>query len=319
MKKFEIVSLKNESSENWDLNIKNAANFCFMGTRNFINYHKDRFIDQSISFYENGRWVASFPAAVDLKNPLKIISYPGATFGGLYFHKDLRGKGQVDLLHQCLNYYKELGFKELSIRPVPTFYRTEPCEDDYPAIYINGGKIEFSRLSSTIPLHQWGSLALTKGRKSSRNKASQAGVEIVRGFEYLDPFWISLVENLKNMHQARPVHSLDEIKDLLIRLPENLELFVALKDSKVLAGALCFSHTKVLHTQYMSNTTLGRQLSALDAVIYAAISCARDKKLSYFDFGTSEGMNGTLDEDLYFYKQSFGAGSFCQWAFHFDL
>lgn len=319
MKKFEIVPHHDQSSELWDQNIKDSVNFCLMGTRKFLSYHKNRFIDQSISIYDQGRWVASLPAAVDLKNPTKVVSHPGATFGGVYFHKDIRGKDQLDLLHQCLNYYRGLGFKELSLRPVPTFYRREPVEDDFFGIYQNGGKIEFCRPTSTISLQQWGPLSVTKGRKSSRNKAALAGVEIRRGFEFLDPFWITLVNNLKLIHQATPVHSIDEMKDLINRFPESLELFVALKDSEVLAGALCFSHTKVFHTQYMSNTTLGRKISALDFVIYQAISFAKDKNMSYFDFGTSQCMDGSIDEDLYFYKQSFGAGSFCHWAFHFEL
>jgi len=319
MNKFEIVPFMNEQSEAWDQNLKDAANYCFMGTRKFLSYHQNRFVDQSISIFEQGKWIASFPVAVDLKNSSRIVSHPGATFGGIYFHKDLRGREHEDVLKECLNYYRNLGFKELSVRPIPTFYRAEPIEDDYYGIYKNGGQIEFCRPTCTIPLHEWGSLTLSKGRKSSRNKASAAGVKIVCGLENLDSFWVTLENNLRDLHQASPVHSLSEMKDLLGRFPDSMKLFVAQKDTDILAGALCFVHNKVLHTQYMSNTTQGRDISALDSIIHVAINYAKEKHLAYFDFGTSQGPDGSVDDSLYFYKQSFGAGSFCQWAFQFKL
>jgi hypothetical protein len=319
MKKYEIIPFQTQQSEIWDQNLSEAANFCFMGTRKFLSYHQNRFVDQSLAVFDEGNWIAALPAAIDLKDSKRIVSHPGATFGGLYFHKDLRGKEHEVVLKACLSHYRELGFSEVLIKPVPTFYRAEPIEDDYYGIYKNGGQIEFCRPTCTIPLHEWGSLTLTKGRKSSSNKATAAGVKVVRGFDNLDLFWVTLENNLRNLHQASPVHSLVEMKELLIRFPNSMELFVALKDSQVLAGALCFIHKKVFHTQYMSNTTQGRDVSALDNIIHVAINYAREKNLAYFDFGTSQGQDSSIDDALYFYKQSFGAGSFCQWAFNFKL
>lgn len=319
MKKIEIVPFKLEDSELWDSNIESSSNYCFMGSQKFISYHKNRFVDRSTSVLLDGSWIGSFPAAEDPNNSSFLISYPGATFGGLYFKKELRGEEHSSVLKEILKYYKNLGFKKIFIRPVPSFYREYPIEDDFYALSSNGALIDFCRPTCTISLQGWGNLPPTKGRKSTRNKSFNAGVEIHEGWKWLDAFWMTLEENLKVNHLAKPVHTLEEIKTLIDRFSDSMVLYVGVKNSSVLAGALCFLHRRVVHTQYLSNTPLGRELSVLDAIINHAITKSKDNGFAFFDFGTSQKQDGLIDESLYFYKQSFGAGSFCHWSFQLQL
>lgn len=319
MRKFTIVPFRLEDSEYWDSNIQDSCNYTFMGTRKFLSYHKLRFEDRSLSVFCDEAWVASLPAAVDPKDSTAIISYPGATFGGLYFNKSLRSGDHSAVIKQIINYYKDMGYRKLTLRPVPTFYRNTPIEDDYYALSANGAQIDFCRPTCTIPLQTWGNLSVTKGRKSTKNKASAAGVEVLSGWHWLDGFWKTLEDNLMDLHQATPVHTLEEMKLLVDRFKDSMSLYVGVKDSRVLAGALCFVHQRVIHTQYMSNTPQGREYSVLDAVIHHAVKKASQDGFSYFDFGTSQKSDGSIDEALYFYKQSFAAGSFCQWSFTCQL
>lgn len=39
--------------EKWNLFVKNSKNSLFMHNRNFMDYHADRFEDNSLMFYDN--------------------------------------------------------------------------------------------------------------------------------------------------------------------------------------------------------------------------------------------------------------------------
>jgi hypothetical protein len=264
---------------------------------------------------QEGSWVALFPAAIDPKNEYKIVSHPGSTFSGLFFNEYIRSESLSRILDCVIAKYRELGFKELVIRPVPTHYRQVPIEDDYYAIYKAGSSVEFCRPSCAISLTDWGRLKSTKGRKSSLNKALRSGLSIDRGIENLSKFWDILVTSLERDYGARPTHSIDEILDLFSRFPDKIELVSAIHDGKIVAGVLLFKDGRVCHTQYIASTIEGRNFAALDLIIHHTVKLAKDERRAFFDFGTSQITNTEIDETLYFFKQSFGALSFCHWAF----
>jgi CelD/BcsL family acetyltransferase involved in cellulose biosynthesis len=103
---------------------------------------------------------------------------------------------------------------------------------------------------------------------------------------------------------------LEEIEFLHEQLPQSIHLYTAHVATELVAGAILFDLGTVRHTQYLATSSAGRQIGALDAVIEAAIKAASDQDLRYFDFGTSNLEEGRiLNNSLYSYKRSFGAGS----------
>jgi lipid II:glycine glycyltransferase (peptidoglycan interpeptide bridge formation enzyme) len=226
---------------------------------------------------------------------------------------------QVRIFDQIQLFFREAGYSELIVRPVPTFYRLDPIEDDIHALTRIGARIESTKPSCSLSLENWGSLKLSKGRKSSRKKAQLAGVTILDGFQYLPEFWQLLENNLKERHQVRPVHSLKEFEGLILKFPDEIRLTIAVLNGECVAGAIYFIYPRVVHTQYLSSNEKGREVSALDAIIFEGIDFARKRKVSWFDFGTNHTPEGSIDEKLFFYKQSFGAGSFNQWSFLIPL
>ena len=70
---------------------------------------------------------------------------------------------------------------------------------------------------------------------------------------------------------------------------------------------MVFENTQIVHTQYLANSIIGRDVGALDFVIDKLINeIYKDKK--YFDFGISNENDGRfLNAGLIAQKEGFGA------------
>ena len=120
-------------------------------------------------------------------------------------------------------------------------------------------------------------------------------------------YWDILEWALEGRHNTKPVHNLEEIKNLARLFPEHIKLFIAKKDNEILGGALIFENEKIVHTQYLANSLKGRDLGALDFVINNLITETYKNK-QYFDFGISNENSGRyLNTGLMDQKEGFGA------------
>jgi hypothetical protein len=81
----------------------------------------------------------------------------------------------------------------------------------------------------------------------------------------------------------------------------------------VVAGTILFVTHQTLHTQYIASNLLGRDVSALDAVIDYSIALGNSADKRWFDFGINNENNGlVLNDSLYAYKNGFGGGGYTQ-------
>ncbi len=126
--------------------------------------------------------------------------------------------------------------------------------------------------------------------------------------------------NLAERHGTHPVHSLDEISLLHERFPGKIVLITAEIDSALVGGTLLFVMGPVLRMQYTATTRQGRAVSATDAMIEHAIQLACERGCTFFDFGGCTRDEGRdLDQDLYYFKASFGGGGIVYEQYEYDL
>jgi hypothetical protein len=147
-------------------------------------------------------------------------------------------------------------------------------------------------------------------------RAAKDGVTIRESADF-DVFWAILEENLRLMHRARPVHSIDEIRLLKTRCPRNVRLFGAFEGETMVAGAVIYQSKHVSHAQYIAASGRGRELRALDLLFDTLLTQLLTETI-YFDFGSSsegDGVNaGLLDQ-----KEGFGARAVTQDWYDIDL
>ena len=304
----------------WDDFILNISwNGAFLHTRKFLLYHGDRFNDRSfLVFNENEKIIAVFPAAEDLSDPKVVVSHPGITYGGLVAGVICRGETCVNSLLQLERCYAALGYHKLIYKVVPNIYQKKLFQDDLYALFRVGAKRWRCDLSATIDLAHRGKL--TKGRKYEINKARKQDFEIASGKDLAFGIYGVIEDNLQKKYGVKPVHTFNELLDLHSRFPDNIKFMAIKEDAEVLAGLVLFYFDNVVHTQYIASNSRAHDFGALDLLIEEAINEAGQMGFRYFDFGISNENDGyVLNENLYRYKRSFGAGSMVHEFYEIDL
>jgi CelD/BcsL family acetyltransferase involved in cellulose biosynthesis len=291
----------------WDELVARAPMSTFLHSRRFLAYHGDRLADASLLFSSKagGALRAVLPAAIDPRDPSRVVSHPGATFGGLV-HDGLHAERVRDALLSALRHYAQRGLRSLHYKPVPHIYHRVPSGDDVWALADLGATRVRCGLSAAIDLSARRPPA--ERRVRSLHRARRAGIEVATD-PPLAAFWPLLEATLERRHGARPVHTLAEIELLRDRFPETIRLVTGRLGGEVVAGVVLFAAAHVHHVQYTASSEAGMRTSALDAVVERCIAAAADAGARYFDFGTSMAGGGPqLEYGLHRYKAEFGGG-----------
>ena len=303
-----ILAYEDQLAGRWDELVRTCPAATFLHTRRFLAYHRDRFKDASVLVEDERRGIVGLmPAAVDPADARRVVSHPGATFGGLLHANALRGEGMIEALEAVGRHYAERGFHSLRYKAIPYIYQVSPAGDDLYALFRLGAVRYRCDLSCAIDLAA--RATPSERRRRGLKKALKAEVEVTDGESHVSALWDVLVENLGRKYSAGPVHTLDEISLIRTLFPESVSFVVALRRAEVIAGVVLFSSPGVVHVQYVASGEAGHETSALDAVFEECIRRAAARGARYFDFGTSNEAEGRqLNTGLYQFKLEFGGG-----------
>lgn len=300
-----IKRYASEDKKVWDAFVEVSKNGTFLFKRDYMDYHHTRFTDHSLLFYnDKGKLIALLPA--NECNGV-LYSHQGLTYGGLVMDKHCTALVVIECFECLLDYMRANSLKSALYKPVPHVYHRYPAEEDINAIFnVCKANLVKRNVSSCLPLAN--PYPLRQNRRTALNKARMEGI-IVKESQDIASFWKILSDNLRSTYNSRPVHSLEEIQQLKASFPKEIRLLAAYKDEVMIGGILLYVMPDVLHTQYISATQEGKQLGAIDAIMYKIMS-EEDKR--YLDIGTSAGENGALiNESLLFQKEGFGARAVC--------
>jgi len=297
-----IVKYTIEQKNNWNEFVKNSKNTHFFFLRDYMEYHSDRFEDFSLMvFDETEKLIAILPA--NIKEEV-LYSHQGLTFGGFLVDDKMKTETMLEIFELLKQFLKEQNIKKIVYKCIPYIYHIKPSEEDRYVLFRNDVKLIRRDVSSTIDLTE--QVRYSKGRKWTINKAKKESIETFQSDDY-ETFWELLTGVLESNHEAKPVHTLEEIKKLASLFPKNIKLFLAKKDERIVSGALIYENQNIVHTQYLANSEEGRELGALDLLIdYLIKDIYKNKK--YFDFGISnEDAGRYLNTGLIAQKEGFGA------------
>ena len=305
-----------EFCQMWDEFVLAARNSHFFFLRNYMEYHRDRFDDFSLLFFDDhDRLLAVLPAS---RHEKVLISHGGLTFGGFIFGEKMTAKIMLDVFAACKDYLSCDGFSSLIYKCTPYIYHHYPCDEDKYALFINGATLFRRDVSTAVYLPQ--RYKYFKGRSWMVNKGRKNNIVVHESKRFQD--FISLEnEILHKYHDTKAVHTGEELERLAALFPDNIKLYVgqAANSDEILAGTVIFDNGSTVHTQYLANSDEGRQLGALDAVIDHLITKVyADRK--YFDFGISNEQEGRyLNEGLISQKEGFGARAVVHDFYRLDL
>ena len=298
-----IIRYSEDLQKIWNDFIYNSKQKIFMFDRNYMDYHSDRFIDHSLLFYNNDILLGCLPAC-EIENVL--VSHGGLTYGGMVTNNDMKQHYMNEIIDALIHYGREHGLNSVVWKSVPYFYYNQPAEEEKYALFIYGSKLLKVEPSTLLNLEY--PIKMKKGRKSQISRAKKSDIVVCRETD-IDSFdaFIEL-ENLVlyKHHRTKAVHSSKELKKLRDSFPNNIHLFVARKNNKMIAGCVLYEYDDVIHTQYMAADDDARVLGALDLIIYRIIEEYSGKK-KWLDFGISSENNGRyLNHGLIQQKEGFG-------------
>jgi len=303
-----VVPFTPAHSDRWDEIAERAPMGTFLHTRRFLSYHGERFRDASVLVTDDGdTLLAVLPAALDPADPLRVVSHPGSTYGGLVHDGGLYADGVRAALEAICAHFGESGLKVLRYKPVPYLYHLVPSAEDVFALSALGATRVRCDLSCTIDLAA--RRAPSTRRVRSLKKAHQAGVMTTEDPGRMPDFWRVLESTLERRYTTTPVHSLEEIELLRDRFPDTIRLVSGVLDDEVVAGVVMFATQRAFHVQYMASSQAGMPVGALDPVVERCIERANEAGARYFDFGTSmEDRGPALQPGLHRFKAEFGGG-----------
>ncbi len=284
----------------WDAFVDASKNGTFMLKRGYMDYHADRFADHSLIFYHDEELVALLPAS---QHGEELRSHGGLTYGGMITNRKMTVQLMLSLFDTLREYMQENTIARVIYKRVPSIYYTYPSDEDLYALFRNNAALTRRDISSTIYLPD--QIRFSERRRRGVKNAVKNNIIVKESQDY-DRYIEMLSKILAKYHDAKPVHTVAELRLLADRFPENIKLYAAYQDERMIAGVVIYETPKVAHTQYIANSEEGRQCGALDAVMdYLINECYSDKK--YFDFGISTENEGRfLNEGLISQKQEFG-------------
>lgn len=309
-----VVKSYSKAFENeWEELVRSSVNGTFMQERKFLGYHPSgKFSDHSLIFMEDKRTIAVLPAAVVQQGDKRILhSHPGASHGGLIIKSGLSTKKCLELVNALVEYCAMTGFDYIRLKPVPRIYHSELSDQLDFALRFSGFKIEYTELATALELKKGEEHFLKQVMSSTafRNyqKALNSGLSIVEDADIKD-YWPVLENKLELSHNAKPTHTLEEIKYLKELYPDRIKLFAAYKGAILTSGVVVFLlNERVINCFYIAHDDRYQQMRPLNLVFGYLMEWGQKNSFSYLDWGIStEEKGSSVNTGLFRFKEGYG-------------
>jgi hypothetical protein len=118
LKKYTIKQYESSFYEVWNAFIGKAKNATFLFHRDFMEYHKDRFEDNSLLIFKDDLCVAVLPAN---KQGAIAFSHQGLSYGGLVYDEKLTLENVIACFAAVLCFLNEKELFNCPIKQFPLF------------------------------------------------------------------------------------------------------------------------------------------------------------------------------------------------------
>lgn len=307
---FDILPYNEKMEARWDhFVMQESFNGTFLQTRRFLNYHPEgRFNDASFLIEKSGIIVAAVPGNKIDKN---FISHQGSTFGGPIISKDFYSASRTLEIIKCMDEYLHANYESVKLKiTAETFCNAKNDLLEYALEHE--GYERHSELSAATPLCE-NSDPLENCKGECRRNFRKADAENLTYREIKDSEmeeFYRLLEISKAKYNTHPVHTLEELRDLKKRLPEELVFRGIWQGDTYLSGVMLFAfqNSNAIHFQYLAPDESRKETNATTALFIQAMREAAKNGFKKFSWGISTEDGGKyLNESLYRFKESFGS------------
>lgn len=297
---MELVEYTPEFEEDWNEFVAQSKNATFMFNRDYMEYHSDRFEDNSLICYYKNDPIALFPANVTEN---ELVSHGGLTFGGFLTSDRMKTPKIIELFEQLTTYAEKQGLERIIYKCIPYIYHNYPASEDRYALFRHDARL--TRRDVTTVVSRSNHPEFQKNRRRKIDDAEDAELEVRESTDF-ETYWDILEINLDEEHDVEPVHTLEEIQLLHERFPNHIRLIASFEEDQMVGGVVIYQSDQVARTQYIANSDRGRKVGALD-IVFDRLIHGDLISTEYLDLGIStEDAGRYLNEGLVFFKEGFG-------------
>jgi hypothetical protein len=300
---MEVKKYDNSWLEKWNNFLDDSKNGSFLFKREFMEYHADKFNDYSLIVVDENKPIGLLPA--NLRDNI-VYSHQGLSYGGFIVNCNIKMPKLLEAFKATLSFLHNNEIQTLILKNIPYIYHRYPADEIEWALTCV--KANLYRRDSTLSIQNKNPLPYQERRQRSIKKAQKLNPIVCKNEpDGLDKFWLHVLEpNMLKKHDLKPVHSLEEIKLLTSRFPENIVHYNIYIADQIMAGCTMFLNSMVAHAQYISGTEEGRANGCLDYLFNYLIE-KEYNKYPYFDFGNSNEDSGMkINLGLMGWKEGFG-------------
>jgi hypothetical protein len=303
-----VVPFAPNYAEAWDNFVWQSNNGTLFHTRAFLAYHPpQRFNDDSLLFFKEGKLLAVLPAAAEASRIL--CSHPGASFGSFVTNADLSLRDAERILTHFLAYCHERGYAGAQVILPPQIYLTRPSSHIDFILYQHGFRYRRREITSVVPLETPAARVLDLFSPESRRavqRAQKFGIKVHESDD-VTGFYELLEKHMKSRHNAQPAHSLEELVGLRARFPENVRLLAAYLKNEMIAGTVIFiGNRRAALAFYIGHREAFQQYRGVNLLCYEALRWCIEQGLRFLDLGTVT-INMQPNWGLVRFKESCGA------------
>ena len=261
--------------------------------------------------------MALIPGGLNGKTGQPIFTSPlGASVGGPVVSPRTRTTQGIALVAALQDYARSAGWAGLEVTLPPPIY--SPRTQDL---------LSFSLFARGFELrHRWNTFVLpiepgVKGRFTQlfRKKwsgevraAHRRGVVATEGGIESLPDFLPVFHDTYARHGTKPTHSVDEISDLLTRIPKQIRLIISRKDGIPVSGLLVMRLNRdIAYTFYICNSLTHAHERGNLVAFAALLDILGEEKFNWIDTGPGV-WDGNCNQGLLFFKESIGGIGHCR-------
>lgn len=308
-----------------DLVLNNSYNGNFLQTKRFLNYHpSDRFIDNSIMFFNEDKLVAVLPANLT-EDGRELISHTGSTYGGIIIREDCCNTHNYNwIFRELLEYIEDKDFEKVEIRTSDWLYKPSKKRNALLDYYfqLNGFKDrkEIGFFIDLLSIDDDYESDFNSLRRRKLKKAYKQGLifrELCDERDIID--FYSVLEDNMHKFDTVPVHTLEELLDFRFnRLKNEVSFYGVFREKELIAGSMVFNfcNKKVFHTQYLCSKQDALEHCPNEFLYTNLIKEAKNTGYRFLSYGTASLDHGNVyNENLGIYKEGFNTDTYMNTAY----
>jgi len=245
MNTYKIIKYTFDHYHLWNQFVANSKNATFLFPRDFMEYHSDRFEDNSLLIFDaKDKLVAIFPAN---RIGNQLFSHQGLTYGGLILNEKSKLSELIKLNHQLFKYFFDSGFHKVQLKIIPPIYNSFPSDEMEYISFILQAKL--IRRDAIAILELSNKIVPSRVRKRGIETGEKHQLKIVEETSF-DLFWEKLlIPNLYSKYNSKPIHTVEEITYLKSKFPKLIRQFNVYFENEIIGGVTIFVTKNVIHPQ----------------------------------------------------------------------